>query len=484
MHAMNPGARIKTRFAPSPTGYLHLGNLRTALFNALYALHSGGVFLLRIEDTDQARSMAVYTQALQHDLNWLGFHWQEGPGVEGPHGSYLQSERGEIYDQFFARLEQDGLAYPCFCSSRELELSRKAQLARGLPPRYMGTCAHLAQADIVKRVAEDVPSTLRFRVRDGETVQFDDLVRGVQTFSTTDIGDFIIRRADGSPSFFFSNAIDDALMEVTHVMRGEDHLTNTPRQILLHRALGLSSPSYGHISMIVAPDGAPLSKRHGSRSLRELREEGYLPAAINNYLARLGHYYENNAYLDLDGLAREFNIKSLSRSPARFDPAQLTYWQHEAVTHLADDALWAWLRGRVYLGANHIDEIVPQGQETAFVQTVRDNITLPETAYVWACNLFAPEVQYGNEAHIILHQAGVAFFEQALQCLDSGAQDFKSYSKAVAAATGAKGKSLFMPLRVAITAEPHGPEMERIWQLMGVARVRRRLESALHYLRT
>lgn len=286
MRAMKP-AFVKTRFAPSPTGLLHLGNVRTALFNALYARHGGGVFLLRIEDTDLERSRGEYILSLMEDMHWLGLDWQEGPEADDTHGPYAQSQRGEIYRRYFDELEEQGLAYPCFCSQRELELSRKTQLASGRPPRYAGTCAHLTAEERQKRLDKGIQPTLRFRVENGAVVQFNDLVRGPQAFPTDDIGDFVIRRAEGSAAFFFSNAIDDALMDVTHVLRGEDHLTNTPRQILLQQALGLATPHYGHISMIVGADGAPLSKRTGSRSVRELREAGYLPLAVVNYLARL-----------------------------------------------------------------------------------------------------------------------------------------------------------------------------------------------------
>ena len=468
-------AVVKTRFAPSPTGLLHLGNVRTALFSALYARHAGGVFLLRIEDTDEERSQDEHSAALQDDLCWLGLDWQEGPGVEGAAGPYYQSQRYDLYRGYFDRLVQQGLAYPCFCSPRELELSRKTQLAAGRPPRYAGTCAQLSDEARQQRFDNGILPTLRFRVPAGQVVQFHDLVRGPQSFATDDIGDFIVRRADGSPAFFFSNAVDDALMGVTHVLRGEDHLANTPRQILLQRALDLPVPEYGHIAMIVGADGAPLSKRTGSRSVKELREEGYLPQAVVNYLARLGHHYENNDYLDLGGLAREFETGKLGRSPARYDAVQLLHWQKLAVAASDDLALWKWLE-TFDVDGRQLERIVPRDQLQAFVQAVRDNIVLPTDAFHLAEELFGVQPNYGDEVRKLIIEAGEDFFSSALQYVEQG--DFKAFCRVLSAASGKKGKALFMPLRAALTSDTHGPEMDRIWRLLGEERVRRRLSAA------
>src|SRR5579885_660792 len=299
---------IRTRFAPSPTGEIHVGNARTALFSALLAARDGGTFILRIEDTDAARSLASHEEQMRADLGWLGVHWQEGPDVGGPKGPYRQSERGAIYAGHLEQLAQQGKVYPCFCTTLELEVSRKTQLAAGKPPRYAGTCAKLSTPEIEARLARGLKPALRFRVPEqGETV-FIDLVRGRQVFAHHDIGDFIVRRADGSPAFFFSNAVDDAHMGVTHVLRGEDHLANTPRQLLLLAALGLQAPQYAHLSLIVGQGGAPLSKREGGGSLKELRAEGVLPEALLNYLARLGHTCSDNTFLDFAALAKGFSI--------------------------------------------------------------------------------------------------------------------------------------------------------------------------------
>ena len=467
MRAMKP-AFVKTRFAPSPTGLLHLGNVRTALFNALYARHGGGVFLLRIEDTDLERSRGEYILSLMEDMHWLGLDWQEGPEADDTHGPYAQSQRGDIYRRYFDELEEQGLAYPCFCSQRELELSRKTQLASGRPPRYAGTCAHLTAEERQRRLDKGIQPTLRFRVENGAVVQFNDLVRGPQAFATDDIGDFVIRRAEGSAAFFFSNAIDDALMEVTHVLRGEDHLTNTPRQILLQQALGLATPHYGHISMIVGADGAPLSKRTGSRSVRELREAGYLPLAVVNYLARLGHHYENNAYLDMDGLAREFEVAKLGRAPARYDATQLDYWQRQAVQHADAETLWQWM-------GEAVQAIVPSAQRDAFVAAVRGNVLFPGDALRWARVIYTETLELQGAAEALVTQAGAAFFSAAAAAVEAHASDYAAIVEQLKRDTGAKGKALFKPLRAALTGEVDGPELAPLLNLITAERARARL---------
>jgi glutamyl-tRNA synthetase len=464
----------KTRFAPSPTGFLHLGNARVALFCALLARHTQGIFLLRIEDTDQGRSEHQYTEALQEDLLWMGLGWQEGPVVGGAQGPYLQSQRGEIYHRYFSQLEQDGLAYPCFCSEQELAITRKVQLAAGRAPRYPGTCAALTKEQIETRLAQGLKATLRFRVPRGETVEFEDLARGQQRFVSDDIGDFIIRRADGTPAFFFGNALDDALMGVTHVLRGEDHLSNTPRQIVLLRALSLRIPEYGHLSLILGSDGTPLSKRHGSHSVRELRDAGYFPAALNNYLARLGHSYDNNNFMTLPELAAEFHIGKIGRSPARFDESQLHYWQQQAIAHAHSHELWEWMGPAVH-------ELVSTVQRDEFIAAIRTNVFLPEHALLWARILYSDPLEWMLGARQVIAQAGKLFFERALTALEHQPNDFKSLADEIKQSLGVSGKALYQPLRAALTGELDGPEMARLLPLLGEGRARKRLEAALNH---
>lgn len=454
---------MKTRFAPSPTGLLHIGNLRTALFNALMAQQAGGTFLLRVEDTDQERSKEEYVAALQEDLRWLGLDWQEGP--------VAQSDRGEVYDTYYQKLEETGSVYPCFCSQRELEISRKLQRSAGQAPRYAGTCAHLSAEEVQAKLAAGLKPTLRYRMPKGEIIEYDDLAQGHKRFESDDIGDFIIRRADGTPAFFFTNALDDSLMGVTHVLRGVDHETNTPRQLMLLKALGLEAPTYGHISLVIGDDNKPLSKRTGSRSIAELRELGYLPLAIKNFLARLGHKYEQDGFMSDAALAEGFDANRLGRSPSRFDPDQLQHWQKEAVLQASEEEILAWLRP--------VLDGVEEGHRDAFALAIRENVVLPAEATGWAERLFDADAQPSEAAAAEIAGAGSEFFQAALDRLDAEEGEvFKTWSKAVSKQTGAKGKKLFMPLRSALTGETHGPNLGEIFPLIDRSLIRSRLERA------
>ena len=347
-----------TRFAPSPTGALHLGNARTALFNDLAARASGGRLVLRIEDTDAERSEEALLQRLLEDLRWLGLEWAEGPDVGGPHAPYRQSERAAQYAHAVAMLEAQGRVYPCFCSPEELKLSRRAQLAAGRPPRYAGTCA----SPVGRRggAPQGDRGTARAAVSraGGRKVEFTDLIHGEQRFATDDIGDFVILRADGSVAFFLGNAVDDADMGITLVLRGDDHLANTPRQILLLEALGRPAPQYGHLPLLLGASGAPLSKRDGAASLRDLRSQGYLPGALRNYLVRLGHACGHDGWLETAEMPRYFDLARSSRSAAHFDEAQLRHWQREALVRARKPTCSlaraiAWLRSASARGGRH-----------------------------------------------------------------------------------------------------------------------------------
>ncbi|HEY3858866.1 MAG TPA: glutamate--tRNA ligase [Gammaproteobacteria bacterium] len=464
----------RSRFAPSPTGEIHVGNARTALFSALLASRDGGTFILRIEDTDAARSLRSHEDEMCSDLAWLGLRWQEGPDVGGPKGPYRQSERTALYDTHLKQLADKGKVYPCFCTAIELEVSRKTQLAAGKPPRYAGTCAKLSTDEIEVRLAKGLKPALRFRVPEQGETAFEDLVRGRQVFAHHDIGDFIVRRADGSPAFFFSNAVDDALMGVTHVLRGEDHLANTPRQLLILGALGLKAPQYAHLSLIVGQGGAPLSKREGGGSLRELRAEGVLPEALLNYLARLGHTYADNDFADFGTLARGFDVSHLGHSPAHFDHTQLDHWQREAVRHADGKHLWQWLVG----GHADMERLVPAAERDAFVEAVRGNVTRPQQGAEWAAVTYGDLPAIPADAGDAIKEAGSGFFDAVLGVLRQSAPEFKPFVKAVGAATGRSGKSLYQPLRAALTGRLDGPEMERLWKLMDPKRIEARFDRA------
>ena len=470
---------VVTRFAPSPTGLKHLGNARTALFNYLYAARHGGRFLVRSEDTDLERSDERFLDQILDDLGWLGLAWQEGPDRGGPGGGYRQSERVAIYEEHFERLAKSGETFACFCSSAELKLARKAQLAQGKPPRYPGTCRALPEEEVSRRVnAGQIPS-IRFHVDPAhEDIVFDDLVRGEQRCRCEDIGDFVIRRSTGSAAFFFSNALDDALMGVTHVLRGEDHLTNTPRQMLLLEALGFPAPSYGHVALLIAQGGAPLSKRAGARSMGKLRSEGFLALAVVNHLARLGHSYANNELLDIAGLASGFELTRLSRSPAHHDTDHLLHWQREALMKQSDAEFWGWLDD--VSGGDDRAKIagVPDARRAALAAAIRPNVLLPGDAYDWIERLEGPGPEPDNDARAAIGSAGEVFFEHALAAQDESGDGYRDFVAAVRNLSGRRGPELFKPLRAALTGTTHGPELSQVFEYLGADQVRTRLVAA------
>jgi glutamyl-tRNA synthetase len=461
-------APITTRFAPSPTGELHLGNARTALFSWLFARHHRGRFVLRIEDTDTERSKEAYSGALMADLHWLGLEWDAGPGKAAAGEEYHQSRRGAIYARHSATLDAAGLTYPCYCTPLELDLSRKAQLAAGRPPRYAGTCRELSAEARVRKSAQGVSPTTRFRVPTGKRVEFDDMVHGAQSFATDDIGDFILRRADGSAAFFFSNAIDDAEMKITHVLRGEDHLTNTPRQLLVLEALGLRAPTYGHLSLLVGADGSPLSKRHGATSVREFRERGYLPGALLNHLFRLGHSCGENGVLSHDGMARAFTVKHLGRAPARFEESQLNVWQREVAHHMPLEDSERWL-------AAETPSDIGDERRRAFIAAIRPNVLLPSDVARWREVVFGAAPTLDDASLTRVKEAGAPFFRAAADAAAKQGGDLDAIVSAVKAATGAKGQALWKPLRLALTGSSEGPELAPLLRAMQGSTVHDRL---------
>lgn len=462
---------VRTRFSPSPTGMMHIGNARAALFSALYATKEKGVFILRIEDTDQIRSEHKYTEMLQEDLNWLGIHWQEGPGVDGPYKPYWQSQRHSIYDHYYQELEKKGLVYPCFCTDEQLALNRKIQLSRGQAPRYPGTCRKLSAEQIKERLDQGAKPALRFHVPEKKVIEFVDLVKGIQKFNSDDIGDFIIRRAQGTASFMFSNAIDDSLMKVTHAIRGEDHLANTPRQLMILQALNMPTPQYAHLSLIISDEAAKLSKREGSFSVSDLRQEGYLPIAIINYLSRLSHTYEQLHLMSFDELSLNFKFEKLSRAPARFDKNQLLHWQKEAVLALDNAATLAWL-------GEDILSIVPKDKQDMFAEVMRKNVLFPAEAKMWADIFFGQSLQFTDEQLLILKEAGQTFFIAAEESTKKYGMDIKTICDDLKTQLNFSGKKLFMPLRIALTGQQHGPELVHIAALLGIEKMMNRFHHA------
>lgn len=458
-----------TRFAPSPTGSLHLGNARTAFFSYLWARRTGGRFILRIEDTDVERSQDRFRAAMLDDLSWLGLDWDEGPDVGGPSAPYRQVERNGIYQSLFGRLEEEGLAYPCYCTPQELELSRKLLRMSGKPPRYAGTCRELSSAQRAEREARGLVPALRFRVPAGRVVGFTDLVHGPQRFQTDEIGDFIIRRDNGSAAFFFCNAVDDSMMGVTHVLRGDDHLANTPRQILLLEALGLRLVQYGHVGLLTGADGAPLSKRHGDTSVHDFRGRGFLPDALLNHLFRLGHTPEVDEYLELAQMPAAFRPDHLGRAAARFDEAQLIHWQKASLARAPTARLRAWLAGAV--------KAPPDADLDAFAELVRNNVLFPADAQDWAVAAWGDLAAPPEQVRQVLEDAGPAYFRAALRAYDESAGDWKQMTSKLRETTGRNGAALYRPLRVALTGHQHGPELAPLLKLMPPDLARARLRA-------
>lgn len=469
---------LKTRFCPSPTGLMHFGNMRTGLFNVLLAksFKAKGQpceFLLRIEDSDPIRSKHLFTESICRDLQWIGANWEEGPEKDKGNGPYFQSKRHAIYEQYYQQLIDSKKAYWCYCSETELTIVRRNQINAHQPPRYPGTCRHLTAEQQAAKIAKGAQPALRFCMPDGEQVVFEDFIQGHKNFSSNDIGDFIIKKADGSSSFMFCNAVDDALMGVTHVMRGEDHLTNTPRQILILKALGLRIPTYGHMALIVGFDGKPLSKRNGSQSIEALRDAGYFPLALANYLARLGHHFTQEQFLTIDELGEHFDITRLSRSPAHYDEVQLKHWQKEAVLHLDLNAFWEWIEPEV-------KTMVSADQAEAFCDCVKQNVIFPQDAAMWAQQLLTDQCLWDDVANTTIAQLGEDRLRAIQAAVMAHGEDYQGLVDTVKTTTDLKGKPLFMGLRSIFTGRTYGPELAKIFPLMGKALLVHRIEWILH----
>ena len=435
------------------------------------AKKTNGSFLLRIEDTDLERSKKEFSDAICADLKWVGLEWDEGPEAGGKEKSYYQSQRLNLYEEFYEKLLDQDLIYPCFTSEEELKIIRRNQIAAGQPPRYTGVWSQASEEEVQEELDKGNKPVYRFRIPKKRTISFTDLVKGEQSFSTDDLDDFIVRKKDSSPTFMFANAIDDSLMGVDLVLRGDDHLSNTPRQIALLESLNLSLPRYAHVSLFTGSDGAPLSKRNGSLSVSDLKEMGYLPIAVLNYLSRVGHTINDNDLKTQKELADSFETKNISNSPSKFDLDQLLFWQKKAVDNLTIDECASWLSG-------NLDDLPPIVQERSFIELIKENINFPNEARLYVNNLFVNALSGDEENLRIIKSAGHEFFVLALEVVNAGISDWKQTCKDIEARTGKKGKELFMPLRVAITGQSRGPELDKVIELIGFERVLERLKEA------
>ncbi len=475
---------VRVRFAPSPTGSLHIGSARTALFNYLFARHQGGVFVLRIEDTDMKRSLREHEHSISRDLHWLGLSADEGPEVGGPYGPYRQSERAHLYEEGVQRLLAEGHAYPCFCSQERLDALKEAQLARGEMPKYDRCCLGLPAEEVQERLAAGEQATVRFRVPLGQ-VDYQDMIRGHLSFSSDVIGDFILKRTDGGYSYNYAVVIDDIGMKITHVVRGEDHVTNTARQLLLFRAFGVEPPVYAHHSMIHAPDGGKLSKRHGATSIGEFRDLGYLPEAMVNYLALLAwHPSDERELFHLPELVQEFTMERVSKSPAIFDLDKLNWLNGVYMRGLTPEDLYRRVEPFLHEAGIRLQPV----QREVVAAAIQSNLVTLEEAPKYA-QVFTAELDLAGNPHLaLLAEPGVAdVFELLEEALAQFTEEYLSADEGrtvmhtVAAACkekGLKGKSIYMPVRVALTGCTEGAELYYLVAGLGRSRVLSRLAAA------
>lgn len=475
--------KIKVRFAPSPTGPLHIGGARSALFNYLYALNQGGEFVLRIEDTDLERSKREYEEEIINSLQWLGITWTEGIGAGGDNGPYRQTERLDIYKQYVEQLLDSGQAYYCYCTEAELEQERKELMDKGEMPRYMGKCRNLSDADRELRIKQGVTPTVRFKVPDDKTYVVDDMVRGRVSFESDNIGDFIIVKSDGIPTYNFAVVIDDTLMGITHVVRAEEHLSNTPRQLMIYEALGFPAPKFAHISLILGNDRQKMSKRHGATSLIQYRERGYLPEAMFNFLALLGWSPEGEEQiLSPDQIIAMFGMNRVAKSPAVFDLDKLNWLNQQYIKQKETAELKELLKpfltkSRFRTELNQLDE----ARVNIIVKAVHDRLVCLNDVDR-ELQIFFQEAEYDEAALEILNGEDtakvLAAFTQELtefQELD----EIKAYLKSIIKKTGLKAKNVYMPLRCALTGQTHGMEMPYLIYIWGKEECIRRINRAL-----
>ncbi len=480
-------SEVRVRYAPSPTGHLHIGNARTALFNYLFARNQNGKFIIRIEDTDQKRNIEGGEESQLRYLKWLGIEWDESIDVGGEYGPYRQSERTEIYQKYTEELLEKGLAYHCYCTSEELEKEREEQQANSQMPRYSGKCRNLTAEQRAELEAEGREPSIRFRVPSNKEIKWNDIVKDEVSFESEGIGDFVIVKKDGTPTYNYAVAIDDYLMKMTHVLRGDDHISNTPKQILVYEALGWTPPVFGHMTLIVNENRRKLSKRDESiiQFIEQYKELGYLPEALFNFITMLGwspvgeeEIFSKEQFIEI------FDPARLSKSPALFDTSKLRWMNNQYMKQLDLDEV-------VALSVPHLVKAgkVEETRDAETEQWVRDLVALYQEQMSFGAEIveltemfFKKEIDYSEEAKAVLAEEQVpevlkAFAEEISSLEEFSADEIKAATKAVQKATGQKGKKLFMPIRVATTGETHGPELPKAISLLGKETVLARLES-------
>jgi len=481
--------RVRVRFAPSPTGHLHIGSARSALFNYLFAKKNNGTFIIRIEDTDQSRNVENAEEKLLSSLKWLGIEWDESVDVGGEYGPYRSMERLNIYQKYIDQLLKEEKAYPCYCTPEELEAERQEQIARGETPKYSGKCRHLTPEQKEHYEKEGRQPSIRFKVPEDKAIVVHDLVRGEVTFDSNGIGDFVIVRPDGIPTYNFAVTIDDHEMEISHVIRGEEHLSNTPRQILIYDALLWETPKFAHVSLILNQDRQKMSKRDESiiQFVEQYKELGFLPEAIVNFVALLGWSPEGEQEIfSKEELAKNFTLERVAKSPAIFDIPKL-YWMNnhymkEAPLERIVDLCFPHLQKAGYLPESLNDEQKEWVQ--VLVDLYREQLNYAQEIVEFAKDFFEEGITYNQEAKEVLSQENVPIvlnelIKQIEEMEVYRPEAIKKALKAVQKNSGYKGKQLFMPVRVAATGLTHGRDLPETLYLLGKDRVLSRMKKLL-----
>jgi nondiscriminating glutamyl-tRNA synthetase len=477
MKSMTSEKKVRVRFAPSPTGQLHVGNARTALFNWLFARQRGGIHVLRIEDTDVERSEERYETQLLEDLKWLGIDWDEGPDVGGPYGPYRQSDRLNLYQATAELLVQERKAYYCFCTAEELERERELALKEGRQPIYSGRCRELDWAEVQRRRNALQPAAIRLKIPE-HPIKFHDIVRGEVEFPSEAVSDPIILRSNGIPVYNYVVVIDDAEMKITHVIRGDDHLSNTPKQVALYEALGLPVPQFAHLSTILGPDRERLSKRHGATSIANFRDMGILPEALMNYLALLGWAPSGGTpeTFTPGELVKEFSLKRVTPSPAIFDMEKL-YWLNRHYLKLSPPERTAQLALPFFQRAGLMPE--KPGEEISawfrkllslLVPYVNKLDELPERAAVVFKYDSSAAIAAAENAETLAEKNAAPVIEKFAAQIQSESEvtpdRFKAIMNKIKDETGTKGKELFHPVRVVLIGSHSGPEFDKLIPLL------------------
>jgi glutamyl-tRNA synthetase len=477
---------IRVRFAPSPTGDLHIGGARTALFNWLFARNMGGSFILRIEDTDLQRSNELSSQGILEGLKWLGITWDEGPGVGGTYGPYYQSQRLDIYAHYIEQLLSTNKAYYCFCSKAETNREIKAPSFEGY--KYLCPCHSLDSWQIKKRLASGEKPVVRIRVPEGEQIMVKDIIRGEVSFPCNEFADFIIFKSDGWPTYNFAAAVDDHNMKITHVIRAEEHLSNTPKQLIIYEALGLTPPRFAHSSMVLAPDRSKLSKRHGATSVGDFKEQGYLPGAIVNYLGLLGWSRgSDETILNLDDMISDFKLEKLSRSPAIYDLDKMTWMNGVYLNRLEPVEIFEIIKEKAVIAGWPVNENPHYCIDVIKLLLSRAKTTL---------NILEDAIYFFNEPDHYDIQGIEKYFkresserflkiaaELLASCPDFNAPVLEKHLRAEASQLGIKPADLIHPVRLSVSGKINTPGLFEVLELLGREKVLRRLQLALVFIK-